>query len=156
TETLVQHDPSATSSVQNSSSRRVAAPPLLQKIVTLATGSYGMLAMGYIVYEETVPLFLKLSKEEGGFALSSSQIGILLSLSGAVMLLFCLLVLPKFANASKKNMFRVGFYTGLPSILAWPISSYINTYTIQEMDNRVLSTVFLWTLLLILMVMKSV
>jgi len=52
----------------SSSSDTVPQVPILkQKIVILTTLNYGLLAMAYIILEETIPLFLKLSTNEGGF-----------------------------------------------------------------------------------------
>lgn len=71
---------------------------LRQPIVLMTTGSYGILAMAYIVYDETIPLFLKLDTKEGGLSFNSAEIGTLISLSGAIMLLFTTFFLPKIAS----------------------------------------------------------
>lgn len=56
--------------------------------VVISTCNYGMLAMCYILLDETLPLFLKLDSEDGGFSFNSTQIGFLMSVSGVFMLLF--------------------------------------------------------------------
>jgi len=45
-------------------------------------GSYGLLALAYITFDETLPLFLKLSEDDGGFGYDTTRIGELLSVAG--------------------------------------------------------------------------
>lgn len=56
--------------------------------VLFSTGSYGVLAMAFILLDETIPLLLKQSVTEGGMSFTSSQIGTLLALSGGALLTF--------------------------------------------------------------------
>ena len=66
----------------NKSKDTVPSNVLCEREVLLATCNYGMLAMAYILLNETTPLFLKLKTSEGGFSMNSAAIGWLLSLSG--------------------------------------------------------------------------
>ena len=45
------------------------------RTILLATVDYGVLAMGFVLFDETLPLFLKLNQEKGGMSFDSSQIG---------------------------------------------------------------------------------
>ena len=56
--------------------------PLWRRRVVIATCNYGMIAMSYILIDETIPLFLQLDKDMGGFSVSTSQVGILYSYTG--------------------------------------------------------------------------
>jgi MFS family permease len=129
---------------------------LRQRIVVLATGNYGMLAMAYILLDETIPLFLKLSREEGGFEFTSSQIGILLSLSGCVLLLFSSFVLPIIASKSKKWLYEVGILGALPCVFLWPILAVVNRAVLMHLSNRHVYMFTLWPLLLLTNVFKNV
>ena len=86
---------------------------LVHRNVLLTTSLYGMIAMAYIIYEETIPLFLKLSKEQGGLGFDSFSIGLLLSFTSILLLFFTSFFLPKIASKSKLWMFRIGIYGGM-------------------------------------------
>lgn len=96
---------SLSTSTPSSSSKRFSRV-LTQRTVLTVCLNYGVLAMAYIILEETIPLFLKLSSDMGGFGFSSVKIGFLLSLSGSVMLVFTYFFLPIFASNSKAWMFK--------------------------------------------------
>ena len=129
---------------------------LRQRIVILATGSYGMLAMSYILLDETIPLFLKLSREEGGFEFTSSQIGLLLSLCGAAMLLFSSFVMPIIASKSKKWLYEVGIIGGIPCVFLWPCLAVVNKIFLIHFNNHHLYLMTLWPLLLLTAIAKNV
>ena len=105
---------------------------LRHRIVLLATGNYGMLCMAYILLDETIPLFLKLSISQGGLAFSSSQIGLLLSLAGGAMLIFNMLFLPVFLRASKKWLYELGILCALPLAIAWPSIAVLHAYLLHR------------------------
>jgi hypothetical protein len=128
-------------------------PILKQKIVILTTFNYGLLAMAYIILEETIPLFLKLSTQEGGFGLSSSAIGFILSISGGVMLLFTFFILPKLASKSKLWMFRIGIYYAIPLAFGWPLLAVLeHEYLLKNKYKFLISR----SLLVLVSVLKSV
>jgi uncharacterized membrane protein len=70
---------------------------------------------------------MKLDEADGGFGFDSSEIGFLLSISGAVMLLFTTFILPRVAAHSKRWMFRFGIYGALPVTFSWPLLAMLNT-----------------------------
>lgn len=100
---------------------------LTSRSVVLVTCNYGLLAMAFILWEETIPLFFKLDGRVGGFGLSSSDIGLVLSSSGGVMLIFTYLVLPTLAKKNKKWLFRLGVYSSLPIAFAIPLLASAKT-----------------------------
>jgi hypothetical protein len=57
----------------------------MQRTVVLATSNYGILAAAFILWDETLPLFLKLDIDDGGFSFDSNGIGLLLSLRSATI-----------------------------------------------------------------------
>lgn len=127
---------------------------LLQRIVLLSTCSYGFLCMSYIILEETLPLFLKLSHDEGGFDFSSVKIGLLLSLSGGGMLFFSYFLLPKFASKSKKWMFKTGTFFCLPIIFLFPLMSSFNLYLINHVDPSIYPYIF-WPIMVCIVIFKN-
>ena len=137
----------------NNTSNTDNVPILKQKIVILTTFNYGLLAMAYIILEETIPLFLKLSSNEGGFGLSSSSIGFILSISGVVMLLFTFFILPKLASQSKLWMFRIGIYYAIPLAFGWPLLAILDhQYLARNQYKFIISR----SLLILISVLKSV
>ncbi len=137
----------------NNNSNSDNVPILKQRIVILTTFNYGLLAMAYIILEETIPLFLKLSSNEGGFGLSSSSIGFILSISGGVMLLFTFFILPKLASQSKLWMFRIGIYYAIPLALGWPLLAIVDhQYLTRNQYKFIISR----SLLILISVLKSV
>jgi MFS family permease len=138
---------------KNSKNSKEQVPILKQKIVILTTFNYGLLAMAYIILEETIPLFLKLSTQEGGFGLSSSAIGFILSISGGVMLLFTFFILPKLASKSKLWMFRIGIYYAIPLAFGWPLLAVLeHEYLLKNKYKFLISR----SLLVLVSVLKSV
>ena len=97
-------------------------------------------AMAYILLDETIPLFLKLEHAAGGFGYDSIQIGTLLSISGAVMLLFTFFALPRIARISKKKMFLIGVIGAIPAAAVWPLLAWATNkfmYNNNEYDGAV-------------------
>lgn len=88
--------------------------------VMMTIGNYGLLALAYILLDETLPLFLKLPRRSGGLAYLSSDIGVCLSIAGGLMFVFCAFTLPYLANGNKSRLFRVGCLGALPCALAFP------------------------------------
>eukprot|EP01041_Mallomonas_annulata_P003155 gene3155-6211_t len=95
--------------------------------------SYGMLCMAYILYDETVPLFLKQDKMTGGFGFTSGEIGFVLSVSGVAMLLFTLLLLPSIAARSKVWNLRMAIWAAMPLALAWPVLGRIHGPVLRQL-----------------------
>lgn len=104
---------------------------LITREVSLAVSSYGLLAMGYIVIDETIPLMLKLDRDEGGLSYSSSEIGTLLALGGATMLLWTLLLLPKISHHSKLWLFKKANLFAIPVALSYPVLAILNEYILD-------------------------
>lgn len=100
---------------------------LAQRQVVMTTALYGLLCMAYILYDETLPLFLKQSESDGGFGFSSSEIGFVLSICGFVMLFFSAYVLPKIAAMSKLWTFKIGTLAAIPLVLLWPALGLCHT-----------------------------
>lgn len=128
---------------------------LKMRSVVLVTCNYGMLAMAFILWDETIPLFLKLDQAKGGFGLDSSSIGLLLSSSGGVMLVFTFIVLPRVAKRSKKLLFRIGMYGALPVCFAIPILATLKWEYQSAFQTKEGSTM-LWMLLVSCCVLKNV
>lgn len=105
---------------------------LREKVVLLTTGAYGLLAFSYIIIDETLPLFMKLDTSHGGLSFRSSEIGFILSLSGAVMLLFNILILPTLGGYSKLWLYKATNLVAIPFTLAWPTAGLINEYMVAH------------------------
>jgi MFS family permease len=131
---------------------------LRQRTVLLATGNYGILAMAYILFDETIPLFLKLSKSFGGLEFTSSQIGFLLSISGGAMLGFNYYLLPYFiSRTSKKSMFEWGIIGSIPFALLWPVLALLNAKVLLPKIHDQLSYLsILWPILILVCILKNV
>lgn len=128
---------------------------LRQRVVVLATGNYGMLAAASILLEETLPLFLKAPINEGGFGFDSAHIGLLLSISGCVMLIFTSYFLPIISRRSKFWMFKVGVLGSVPVALSLPFIALLNRNVLSSLSDTAHWWV-LWTLLPLVNVCKSV
>ena len=128
---------------------------LRTRSVILVTCNYGLLAMAFILWEETIPLFLKLNSSKGGFGLLSGDIGLLLSSSGGVMLIFTYLALPSLARRSKKWLFCLGIYSAIPITFAIPVLA-----TAKAMNPEIFQTkqghFLLWMLLILCCVLKNI
>ena len=131
--------------------RHKKIPVLKQKTVVMITGNYGLLAMAAILLDETIPLMLKLSVEEGGFEFTSSQIGILLSCSGAFMIGFTMTTLPSMTRLSKRLLNGIGTLGCIPVCLLWPIIATINHYYVTK--HQVFHA--LWPCLIITYIFKA-
>ena len=135
--------------------RQQARNVMRSRSVILVTCNYGLLAMAFILWEETIPLFLKLDSKVGGFGLTSSDIGLVLSSSGGVMLVFTYLVLPSLAKRNKKWLFRLGVYSSLPIAFAIPLLASAKTaYPIIFASNK--GGLFLKSLLVACCVLKNI
>mmetsp|Transcript_22034 Transcript_22034/g.30258 ORF Transcript_22034/g.30258 Transcript_22034/m.30258 type:complete len:502 (+) Transcript_22034:3-1508(+) len=108
---------------------------LCEREVLLTTSNYGMLAMAYILLNETTPLFLKLNISEGGFSMDSAAIGWLLSLSGATMLLFTTCFLPILSKNSPIWLFQVGALMAIPFTYCWPLAAILNDSVIVHFSD---------------------
>eukprot|EP00607_Mallomonas_marina_P003639 CAMPEP_0182423750 /NCGR_PEP_ID=MMETSP1167-20130531/9841_1 /TAXON_ID=2988 /ORGANISM="Mallomonas Sp, Strain CCMP3275" /LENGTH=715 /DNA_ID=CAMNT_0024603009 /DNA_START=309 /DNA_END=2453 /DNA_ORIENTATION=- len=98
-----------------------ASDAVLRKpVVLLVTGSYGFMCMAYILYDESLPLLLK-DVSSGGFAMTSGDIGTILSCGGIVMLLFTTAFLPTIAKGSKTRLMHFTIILSMPVILLWPL-----------------------------------
>lgn len=119
---------------------------LCERVVLLATSNYGMLAMAYIIVNETIPLFLKLDISQGGFSMDSGSIGILLSISGASMLIFALVVLPFFASMNPLRLFHLGIVLAIPFSMGWPFVAMLHSSVLEKMSSP-MGLVIMWILL---------
>ena len=113
--------------------------------VQLAVGSYGLLALGQIVLDETLPLYMKLDRAQGGFSYETHDIGIILSVAGGVFMIFTLFVLPVVANYNKSSLYFYGCITTIPIALCMPLLPQINQ------DETVV-----WILLLTSLIWKNI
>jgi MFS family permease len=98
-----------------------SVPLIWRRNVQVAVGSYGLLALGQIVLDETLPLYLKLDKERGGFSYGAHEIGAVLSLAGAIFTCFTLTLLPILANYNKSSLYFWGCLTTIPAALCMPV-----------------------------------
>jgi len=105
---------------------------LSERVVLMTTGAYGLLAFSYIILDETLPLFMKLEIERGGFSFHSTDIGFVLSMSGAVMLVFNVLVLPRLGTMSKLRLYKMTNICAVPWTLAWPLVGSFNRHVIDS------------------------
>ena len=118
---------------------------LLRRSVQLAVGSYGLLALGQIVLDETLPLYMKLAKDQGGFSYQTHDIGIVLSVAGGVFMIFTLFVLPVVANYNKSSLYFYGCLATMPIAVIMPLLPRLSP------DDNVV-----WTLLLVSLIWKNV
>lgn len=130
-------------------------PTLRQREVILSTLTYGVLCMGYVILDETLPLFLKQDVASGGFAFRSNQIGFLLSSTGAVMLIFTVTALPAVSRQEKLRLFRWANMVATPLMLLWPLVAYCNQHYFSEWADSQHYGV-LWACLLLISTMKNV
>lgn len=128
---------------------------LTDRTVIIATSSYGLLAMAYILLDETVPLLLKQDVAHGGMSFTSSEIGVLLSVSGAMLLVFSSLFLSKIVTRSKIWLFRVFNYAAIPVILAYPLIGLLNKVIFSHYDS-VLGQRMLWLCLVSLSTLRNI
>ena len=119
--------------------------PLWRRRVVIATCNYGMIAMSYIMIDETLPLFLQLDKDMGGFSFSTSQVGILYSYTGFAMLIFTSLFLPRIASMRKAKLFIIATIGIISSVILWPSASWITYYIINNEKNKYW---IMWSLLI--------
>lgn len=130
---------------------------LRHRSVILAVTNYGLLAMGYILLDETLPLFLKLDMPHGGFAFGSSEIGFMLATSGAGMLVFTTMALPLIARNSKLWMFNVGILGAIPLAFGWPLLAVFNYHVVvPNIHNPSTQKMIMWFLLITLCILKNV
>ena len=129
---------------------------IFQRNVLLVTSNYGLIAMAYIILEETIPLFLKLSRDQGGLEFDSFSIGLLLSITAIFLLFFTSCFLPNIASKSKLWMFRIGIYGGAPLTVAWPLVAFTYAHYIQHLLPVKVAHLILWVLLLVVCILKSV
>ena len=127
----------------------MASSVLCRRTVVMACTLYGMLAATYIVWDETIPLHLKLDSHQVGFGFTSNSIGLLLSTAGGVMLAFTSLVLPMLASMGKKFLFRMAICCALPITFAYPIlASVLVAYpALQARSDLVFAALLLVTVL---------
>jgi MFS family permease len=115
--------------------------------VLFSTGTYGVLAMAFILLDETIPLLLKQDVTQGGMSFSSSEIGTLLALSGAALLLFSTIFLSSMCKGSKLRLYRNATLASLPLVLGFPIVATLNQQYFTALSPR-LATNLLWVCLL--------
>jgi len=109
-----------------SSSKLTTAAVLTQRVVVLATMNYGMLCASCILIDETLPLYLKLDSQHGGFGFSSTQIGTLLSTGAAGMTALSVVFMPLTNKMSSKLLSMVSIALSVPFCLAFPVIALLN------------------------------
>lgn len=123
--------------------------------VLYSTGSYGILAMGFILLDETIPLLLKQDIAEGGMSFSSSQIGTLLALSGAALLIFSTLFLSSMCKGSKLRLYSNYTIASIPVVLGFPIVAFLNQKYFENFGPMI-SHNLLWIALLIVYTTRNI
>lgn len=151
-EDVLEYTGRADRKTQKKNSKKSA---LTKKSVILVTCNYGLLAMAFIIWEETIPLFLKLENSKGGFGLDSSDIGFLLSTSGGVMLVFTYIALPTLASRSKKWLFCLGVYCAIPITFAIPVLATAKAIFPSIFESSGGKSL-LWALLILCCVLKNI
>lgn len=119
-----------------------------------ATINYGLVALSYILLDETLPLFMKLDVGAGGFSFDSTQIGLLLSLSGATMLLFNGVILPTIAKQKKTWLFRWSNFLAIPFTVAWPLLGLMHRALMR--DSSAAQRYLFWGILLFVSTVKNI
>jgi MFS family permease len=138
------HQKSSESGIKGADRQRSV---LWESRVLFSTGTYGVLAMAFILLDETIPLLLKQDVVQGGMSFSSSEIGTLLALSGAALLLFSTLFLSSMCKGSKLRLYRNATLVSLPLVLGFPIVASLNQHYFSTLAPR-LATNLLWGCLL--------
>jgi MFS family permease len=123
--------------------------------VLFSTGSYGVLAMAFILLDETIPLLLKQDIAEGGMSFSSSQIGTLLALSGAALLIFSTVFLSAMCKGSKLSLYRNYTLASLPLVLGFPLIALLNQKYFSSLGPT-LSSNLLWGSLLLVYTCRNI
>lgn len=134
------------------------APPrsvLWDPKVLFSTGSYGVLAMAFILLDETIPLLLKQDIAEGGMSFSSSQIGTLLALSGLALLVFSTVFLSAMCKGSKLSLYRNYTLASLPIVLGFPFIAILNQKYFTSLSPS-LSANLLWGSLLLVYTCRNI
>lgn len=130
---------------------------LRQKTVLLAVGTYGMLAMGFMLLDETIPLFLKLDEGLGGMSFDSSEIGFLLSICGGAVLIFAYWGLPWLMTVySKAFLYKASIVLLVPTVIGWPILAEMKLNLFQKWFGHSVNVIVTWILLSLIGVMRGV
>jgi hypothetical protein len=91
------------------------------KVVIGAVMNYGALAMAYIIWDETLPMYFKLKASLGGLSMSSSEIGIALTAGGVAVMLFTMGPLSMLERWKGKFwLMNVGCIVAVPLACFWP------------------------------------
>lgn len=123
--------------------------------VLLSTGSYGILAMAFILLDETIPLLLKQDLVEGGMSFSSSQIGTLLALSGGALLIFSTVFLSAMCKGSKLSLYRNYTLASIPLVVGFPLVALVNQQYFTTFSPA-LSHHLLWGSLLLVYTSRNI
>ncbi|KAI8812837.1 major facilitator superfamily domain-containing protein [Cladochytrium replicatum] len=84
------------------------------------------LAFEQIIFGEVFPLFASTPIEDGGLRLDTQQLGTILSINSAIMLLAQILIYPRVANAlGPLNTYRLGAISFIPLDFIFPFISLI-------------------------------
>lgn len=108
---------------------------LKDNTVRLVCANYGVLLCATIFMDETIPLFLKQRHEEGGFEFSMKSIGVLLSCTGVISLVFLIYVLPIFNQYKKQSVYYYSALLLIPCVMLWPMAAYF--YYHFHVDNNI-------------------
>jgi MFS family permease len=140
----------------SASTKMTTSEVLRQPAVLYSCTNYGILAMAYILFDETIPLFLKLDLYSGGLGFTSAEIGFVISITGSIMLVFTFFCLPWFTKYSKQWMFELGIIGGAPMTFAWPLLALLNTHVLTQIHPTTVYYSILWPLLILIFVVKNI
>jgi MFS family permease len=135
-------------------SRKRKSNPLTQRLVLLASANYTMLCMGFIIFDETLPLYLKLDVSNGGFSFSSLDIGWLLSAGGVFLMIFAGTIMPKIGRHSKKAVFHYALLVLVAHCLLWPLAGALNAQLLTQYSSRV-AEMLMYPFLFVLLCIKA-
>lgn len=122
---------------------------LMERVVLLVTIDYGVLSAAAILLDETIPLYLKLDVDEGGFSYDSTDIGLILSVSGIFIFYFSVYYLPVLSLKSKFWMMDIGAKASMINTLTWPFLAYLNTYLLKHVGKGFYINSFIWMSLML-------
>lgn len=133
--------------------RKKVIPVLRQRDVVMVTANYGILALAAILLDETIPLMLKLDVKSGGFGFSTSEIGVLFSISGMFMIGFTLMILPGLTSMSKRFLNSVGTIGALLACIMWPVIAQVNSIWVATTLHPFF---LLWPVMIFIYSMKAI
>jgi len=87
-----------------------------------AIGMYGVIALGVILFDELLPVYAELSASRGGLGLHRNTLGGILTMQGAILLTFQLLVFSRLCNwLGPRSLFLWATGLAVPLFLCFPL-----------------------------------